>query len=160
MSLPPKPARDSAVDMAELVLPQDANPRGTAFGGRIVQWIDLCAGMAAARHTRRPVVTASMDDLHFHAPLKIGYQALLGARITGVFHTSMEIYVRVMAENPLTGERTLCTDAYLTFVALDDAGRPCEVPPLQLETPEEHEAFRRAQERREQRLQRSSSKRS
>ncbi|MHB8421119.1 MAG: acyl-CoA thioesterase [Myxococcales bacterium] len=145
--------------MAELVLPQDANPRGTAFGGKIVQWIDLCAGMAAARHTRRPVVTASMDDLHFHAPLEIGYQALLSARITAVFRSSMEIYVRVMAENPLTGERSLCTDAYLTFVALDDAGCPCEVPPLLLETPEERDAFQRAKERREVRLARSSSRR-
>ena len=159
MPLPPKPPRDSYVEMAELVLPQDTNPHGTAFGGKIVQWIDLCAGMAAARHTRRPVVTASMDDLHFHAPLKIGYHALLSARITAVFRSSMEIYVRVMAENPLTGERSLCTDAYLTFVALDASGCPCEVPPLALETPEERDAFQRAKERRELRLKRSSAPR-
>lgn len=159
MSLPGKPARESAVDMAELVLPQDANPRGTAFGGKIMQWIDLCAGMAAARHARRPVVTVSMDDLHFHVPLKIGYNALLSARITAVFKSSIEIYVRVMAEEPLTGARDLCTDAYVTFVALDDAGRPCEAPPLILETPEERAAFERAKERRGLRLKRSGSKR-
>ncbi len=141
--------------MAEVVLPQDANPNGTAFGGKIVQWIDLCAGVAAGRHCRRPVVTASMDDLHFHAPIKIGYVALLTAKITAVFRTSMEVSVRVMAENPLTGERSLCTSAFLTFVGLGPDGRPAEVPPLIVETPEERDAFERARERRAARLTRS-----
>ena len=155
MTLPGKPARDSLVEMAEVVLPQDANPHGTAFGGKIVQWIDLCAGMAAGRHCRLPVVTASMDDLHFHAPIKIGYFALLTSKVTAVFRSSMEISVRVMAENPLTGERNLCTSAYLTFVGLDDAGKPIDVPPLIVETPEEREALERAKERRAARLARS-----
>jgi acyl-CoA hydrolase len=159
VTLPGKPARESLVEMAELVLPQDANPRGTAFGGKIVQWIDLCAGLSAARHCRKSVVTVSMDDLHFHAPLRIGHTALLTGKITAVFRSSMEISVRVMAENPRTGERSLCTSAFLTFVALDDDGRPVEVPPLLLETPEEHEAFAQAKERRERRLQRSATRR-
>ncbi len=158
MTLPGKPARESVVEMAELVLPQDANPRGTAFGGRIVQWIDLCAGMSAARHCRRSVVTVSMDDLHFHAPLRIGHTALLTGKITAVFRSSIEISVRVMAENPRSGERSLCTSAFLTFVALDDDGRPVEVPPLILETPEEIEALARAKERRERRLLRSTAR--
>ncbi|MHB1845447.1 MAG: acyl-CoA thioesterase [Deltaproteobacteria bacterium] len=155
----PKPSRESAVEMAEVVLPQDANPHGTAFGGKIMQWIDLCAGMAAGRHARLPVVTVSMDDLHFHAPLRIGYFALLSARVTGVFRSSMEISVRVMAENPLTGERSLCTSAFVTFVATGPDGRPVEVPPLVLETPEEREAYARAKERRERRLERAVAKR-
>lgn len=155
MTVPGKPARDSVIEMAELVLPQDANPRGTAFGGRIVQWIDLCAGMSAGRHCRRSVVTVSMDDLHFHAPLRIGHNALLTGKITAVFRSSIEISVRVMAENPLSGERSLCTSAYLTFVALDDDGKPVDAPPLIVETPEERAAFEQAKERRERRLQRS-----
>ncbi len=154
-----KPARESVVEMAEVVLPQDANTHGTAFGGKIVQWIDLCAGMAAARHCRLPVVTASMDDLHFHAPLKIGHNALLTAKITAVFRSSMEISVRVMAENPLTGERSLCTSAYLTFVGLDAGGKPAEVPPLIAETPEELDAVARAKERRAARLSRAEQRR-
>ncbi len=154
-----KAARESAVEMAETVLPQDANTHGTAFGGKIVQWIDLCAGMVAGRHCRLPVVTVSMDDLHFHEPIKIGDFALLSGRLTAVFRSSMEISVRVMAENPLSGERRLCTSAYLTFVALSTDGRPVEVPPLVLETPEEQDAFERAKERRERRLQRASARR-
>lgn len=150
-----KPARESVVEMAEVVLPQDANPHGTAFGGKIAQWIDLCAGMAAGRHCRLSVVTVSMDDLHFHAPIKIGHFALLTSKITAVFRSSMEVSVRVMAENPLSGDRSLCTSAFLTFVALDPDGKPREVPPLILETPEERAAFAQAKERREHRLRRA-----
>jgi acyl-CoA hydrolase len=141
--------------MAEVVLPSDANVLGTAFGGRIVQWMDICAGMSAARHCRMPVVTVSIDDLHFHSPIRIGYVALLDARVTAAFHTSMEIEVVVMAENQLTGVRDLCTSAYLTFVALDAAGRPIAVPPLRVRTKAERARFDEAKERRERRLKRA-----
>jgi acyl-CoA hydrolase len=151
----PRPARESVASMAEVVLPSDANVHGTTFGGRIVQWMDLCAAMSAQRHCRLPVVTVSIDDLHFHAPIRIGYVALLDARVTAVFRTSMEIEVVVMAENPLTGERNLCTSAYLTFVALDQRGRPLQVPPLRLETKAERAMFEQAKERRERRLKRA-----
>jgi acyl-CoA hydrolase len=151
----PRPARDSVAAMAEVVFPSDANIQGTAFGGRIVQWMDLCAGMSAARHCRLPVVTVSIDDLHFHAPIRIGYVALLDARVTAVFRTSMEIEVVVMAENQLTGDRDLCTSAYMTFVAIDTTGRPVEVPPLRIESKAERAHFAEAKERRERRLKRA-----
>jgi acyl-CoA hydrolase len=151
----PKPARESVAEMAEAVLPSDANPMGTAFGGKIVQWIDLCGALSAQRHCRSPVVTVSMDDLHFHAPIRIGDVALLTSKVTGAFHSSMEVEVTVTAENPVSGETRLCTTAFLTFVALDDVGRPTEVPPLLVETPEEHAALAQAKERRTARLARA-----
>jgi acyl-CoA hydrolase len=128
---------------------------GTAFGGKIVQWLDLCAALSAQRHCRSPVVTVSMDDLHFHAPIRIGDFALLTSKVTAAFHTSMEVEVRVDAETPVSGETRLCTTAYLTFVALDNQGRPTEVPPLLVETPEEHKAQQQAHERRTARLARA-----
>jgi acyl-CoA hydrolase len=141
--------------MAEVVLPSDANTMGTAFGGKIVQWLDLCAGLSAQRHCRTSVVTVSMDDLHFHAPIRIGDVALIASKVTAAFHSSMEIEVTVTAENPISGENRLCTTAYLTFVALDDVGRPTEVPPLLTETPEERQAFDAASQRRVARLARA-----
>jgi acyl-CoA hydrolase len=141
--------------MAEVVLPSDANVMGTAFGGRIMQWMDICGAISAQRHCRLPVVTVSIDDLHFHAPIRIGSIALLDAKVTAAFRTSMEVEVVVMAENPLTGDRDLCTSAYLTFVALDSKGRPAEVPPLRVETKVERALFEEAKERRERRLKRA-----
>jgi acyl-CoA hydrolase len=152
---PAKPARESVAEMAEAVLPSDANPMGTAFGGKIVQWIDLCAALSAQRHCRSPVVTVSMDDLHFHAPIRIGDVALLTSKVTAAFRSSMEVEVTVMAENPVTGETRLCTSAYLTFVALDETGRPTRVPPLLVESAEERHAFALANERRAARLSRA-----
>jgi acyl-CoA hydrolase len=151
----PRPARTSVASMAEVVLPSDANVMGTAFGGRIMQWMDICGAISAQRHCRLPVVTVSIDDLHFHAPIRIGSIALLDAKVTAAFRTSMEVEVVVMAENPLTGDRDLCTSAYLTFVALDSRGRPAEVPPLRLETKVERALFEEAKERRERRLERA-----
>jgi acyl-CoA hydrolase len=141
--------------MAEVVLPSDANVMGTAFGGRIMQWMDICGAISAQRHCRLPVVTVSIDDLHFHAPIHIGSIALLDAKVTAAFRTSMEVEVVVMAENPLTGDRDLCTSAYLTFVALDSRGRPAAIPPLRLETKVERAQFEEAKERRDRRLKRA-----
>jgi acyl-CoA hydrolase len=151
----PQPARLSRAETAELILPSDTNVHGTAFGGRVVQWMDLCSSMAAGRHCRQPVVTVSIDDLHFHGPMRLGEFALLSARVTAAFRTSMEVECTVMAENPTSGEKRLCTSAFLTFVALDAKSRPLEVPPLLLETDEERRNFAEAGERRAARLARA-----
>lgn len=150
--LAPKSPRDSEVVMTQMILPPDANNLNAAFGGKVMQWIDICAAIAAQRHCRQVVVTASMDDLHFHAPIKVGWTATLHSRVLATFKTSMEVGVTVHAENPLTGERHLTTSALLTFVALDKDGKRVPVPPLVLNTEEEQVAFREAEERRAQRI--------
>lgn len=143
---------ESATEMVQIVLPSDANALGAAFGGSVMGWIDICAAVAAQRHSRQLVVTASMDDLHFHAPIKVGWTVTLKARVVAAFRSSMEIGVTVHAENIQTGERTLTTSALLTFVALDKDGKKLPVPPLALETDEERKAAEEAQARRAERL--------
>ncbi|AKF80884.1 acyl-CoA thioesterase [Myxococcus sp. MISCRS1] len=150
--LTPKRAKDTEVVMTQLILPPDANNLNAAFGGKVMEWIDICGAVAAQRHCRQVVVTASMDDLHFHAPIKVGWVALLHSRVLAAFRTSMEVGVTVHAENPLTGERTLTTSALLTFVAIDKDGKRVPVPPLLMESDTEKEAFREAEARRAQRL--------
>jgi acyl-CoA hydrolase len=142
-------------EMAEILLPGDTNVHGTAFGGKIVQWMDLCSSMAAGRYCRKPVVTVSIDELHFHAPIRVGEVALLSARLTAAFRTSMEVECVVLAENYQTGEKRLCTSAFLTFVALDAQSRPLEVEPMQPETDEERRVFEEAKQRRADRLKRA-----
>lgn len=148
----PKSPRDSEVVMTQMILPSDANPLNAAFGGRVMEWIDICGGVAAQRHCRRNVVTASMDELHFHAGIKVGWIVILRARVIAAFHTSMEVGVTVTAENPLTGEHHLTTSALLTFVALSADGHREAVPQLLLETEEERRAAQDAQRRRELRI--------
>jgi acyl-CoA hydrolase len=148
-----KPAAQSRVEVNHLVMPGDANAHGTAFGGVVMQWTDLAAGMSAMRHTRLPVVTAAIDQLSFLAPVRIGHQVILLAQVNAVFATSLEVGVEVLAEDPLTGERQKCCDAYLTFVALGADKRPTAVPPLLAETEEEKRRERDARVRRESRLQ-------
>jgi acyl-CoA hydrolase len=150
--LAPKSPRDSQVTMTQMILPSDANPVNAAFGGRVMEWIDICGAVAAQRHCRQVVVTASMDDLHFHAAIKVGWIVSLHARLIAAFRTSMEVGVTVTAENPLTGEQHLTTSALLTFVALDQQGHRLPVPPLQLESEEERAAFQEADRRRAERL--------
>jgi acyl-CoA hydrolase len=150
--LAPKSARDSEVVMTQMILPSDANPVNAAFGGKVMEWIDVCGAIAAQRHCRQVVVTASMDDLHFHAPIKVGWNVTLHARVIATFRTSMEVGVTVTAENPMTGDKHLTTSALLTFVALTAEGKKVPVPPLKLETEQEHEAFREAEQRRQDRL--------
>ncbi|MBX7113733.1 MAG: acyl-CoA thioesterase [Myxococcaceae bacterium] len=152
--MPPKAARDTAVEMTQMILPSDANPANAAFGGRVMEWIDICGAIAAQRHCRQTVVTASMDDLHFHAPIRVGWIVTLRARMLAAFHTSMEVGVTVHAENPLTGEKAITTSALLTFVALARDGSKVLVPPLLLETEEEKKASAAAHERRQERLSR------
>jgi acyl-CoA hydrolase len=132
----PRPAADSRAEVNHIVLPGEANSLGAAYGGHVMSWIDMTGAIAAQRHCRMTAVTASMDDLHFHAPIRVGWIAVLHARVLAAFNTSMEVGVTMHAENPRTGEKTLTTSALLTFVALDDKGVRGTVPPLLLVTPE------------------------
>ncbi len=147
-----KLATSSRVEMAQIVLPGDANALGTAFGGRVVQWMDLAAAVAARRHARTPCVTISIDQLTFLAPIKIGEIVLIYAQVNAVFGTSMEIGVEVVVEDPETETRTKCCDAFLTFVALGPDGKPTRAPLLLSTTDEELERVRQAEGRRAARL--------
>jgi acyl-CoA hydrolase len=147
-----KTPRATRVVMTETVLPGDGNPLGTAFGGKIAQWIDIAAAIACQRHCRKRVVTASMDDLHYLLPIKVGMIVELRSQVNAVFRTSMEAGVRIESEDPLTGERRHVCTAYLTFVAQDDKGQPVEVPPLEAENDEDRRRAHDAHERRRIRL--------
>lgn len=138
--------------MTEIVLPSDANALGTIFGGKIMSWIDIAGAIAAGRHARRVVVTASIDALHFVAPVKVGHVVQIKAMVNFTSRTSMEVGVRVDSENPLTGEMTHTSTAYATFVALDDHGRPAPVPKIAPESADEKRRFEEAKKRREARI--------
>ncbi|MEE2779361.1 MAG: acyl-CoA thioesterase [Myxococcota bacterium] len=142
----------SSVEMNQIVLPVHANSIGTAFGGVIMSWIDVCAAMAATRHARRVVVTASMDAVDFMEPVHVGDHVCLRSVVNAVGRSSMEVGVRVEAEDPLTGRRVHAVSAYLTFVAIDDAGTPTPVPPLEPETTGERLRMEEAAVRRTKRL--------
>ena len=147
-----KPVRESRVQMIEHTLPQDANPHGSVLGGRVMHLIDMAAAMAALRHARNTVITAAVDSLSFLNPILVGQFILLRASVNRVFTTSMEVGVRVLSENPITGEQLHTSSAYLTFVAIDEEGRPTSVIPVIPETEEEKRRYREAGERREVRL--------
>jgi len=147
-----KPASASRVETTHLVMPPDANGHGTAFGGIVMQWIDVAASMAAMRHARLPVVTASVDQLNFLAPLRLGDMAVLLARVNATFGTSLEVEVEVLSEHPTTGVRERCCDAFLTFVAVDGDGRPTRVPQVLCETEDERARAKQAGARRQARL--------
>ena len=144
--------RASRVETVQLVLPGLTNVHGTIFGGILMQWIDIAAGISAGRHAGGPVVTASMDRLHFIEPVNLGEIVTLQAQVNFAAHTSMEVGVRVLAESRPGGERRQATRAYLTFVAIDYAGRPRPVPPVRAETSEEKRRFSEAARRRTERL--------
>lgn len=147
-----KLASTSKVEMTQLVMPSDANALGTAFGGRVMQWTDLAAAMAAMRHARGSVVTASIDQLAFLAPIRVGQMVILRAQVNAVFGSSMEVEVNVAAEDPASGERRHCCEAFLTFVALGPEGKPTRAPLLLTETEEEEQRAHDAAGRRAERL--------
>lgn len=153
-SMDPRPPSASRVEATHIVFPADANPQGSAFGGKVFAWCDLAAGLAAHRHSRRQVVTVGMDDLDFVRPIRVGQIVILKAQVNATFSTSMEVGVRVETEEIKTGERQHVLTVYMTFVALDDAGRPTAVPPVVPETDEERRRFAEAIERRRVRLER------
>ncbi|KUG22330.1 acyl-coa hydrolase [hydrocarbon metagenome] len=143
---------ESAVIMAQLMNPEDANPAGNVHGGAVMKLIDNAAGCAAARHARSNVVTASIDRLDFYNPVFVGDLVTIKASLNFVGKTSMELGVRVEAENLLTGQVRHTASAYLTFVALDSNGRPLHLSPLIIETDEEKRRNQQARDRRITRL--------
>ncbi len=140
-------------EMTWIVMPSQANALGTVFGGQIMAWIDVCAAVSCQRFARSTVVTASMDNLLFRAPVKQGQVVVLRASVNAAWNTSMEVGVRVESEDPMTGERIHTSTAYLTFVALDDQGKKKRVPKLVAETPDEARRCENAERRRQRRLQ-------
>ena len=150
----PKTQGESTTLMTEYVLPQHANALGNVFGGQIMAWVDLCAAIAAQRHSGRVAVTAFVDDLKFEQPVKVGEVVRLRARVTATFRTSMELEVDVEGEDSRTGKRWPCVSALLTFVAIDDAGKPTPVPPLALDSDETRASQRAGESRRQARLSR------
>lgn len=146
-----RPVTASEVVMTELVLPGHTNSLDSIFGGVVMSWIDICGAIAAQRHSQKEVVTASIDKLNFLAPVKKGWVVNLRARVNFVSRTSMEVGVRVEAENPKTGESFHTASAFLTFVALGSDGKPAQAPQLILETDEDHRRFEAARLRHEER---------
>ncbi len=146
--LPAKSVAESQIIMTEMVLPSDTNALGTIFGGKVVSLIDIAAAMAAGKHARSVVVTASIDALHFVAPVKLGEYVHIKASVNYAGRTSMEVGVRVDKENPLTGEMKHTATAYLTFVALDSDGKPKPVPPVAPATDRERRRYEAAKIRR------------
>jgi acyl-CoA hydrolase len=147
-----KTVKDSQVQMVEIVFPNDANPLGNVFGGRVMQLIDIVGSISAMRHARSAVITASMDRLDFVRPAYVGEILILNASVNYVAHTSMEVGVKVMAENPLNGERRHTGSAYLTYVSIDASGKPNLLPPIIAETEEEKRRHGEAAARRAERL--------
>jgi acyl-CoA hydrolase len=152
MDLTPKRADESATEMVQVVLPNDANPLGFILGGTVMHLIDIAGAIACHRHSRTLLVTAAVDDLQFLHSIKVGDLIILKSRVTCVFTTSLEVQVDVFSEETLTGRRQLTSRAFLTFVGVDREGRRVRVPPLLVETEEERRVCDAAKERRAARL--------
>ena len=148
----PKSPVESEVNMTELVLPQHTNELGTVFGGMVMSWVDIAAAICAQRHAGKQVVTASVDAMQFKAPVRLGWILMLKASVNNVWKTSCEVGVRVMAENPKSGEIFHTATAYVTMVALDGMGRPTTMPPLKVESEEQKRRFDDAEARKKARL--------
>lgn len=151
-----KSVSESAADAVQVVLPNDTNPLGNVLGGRVMHWIDMIAAVVAYRHSKRPVVTALMERLEFHSPIRLGQIAILKAAVNYVGRTSMEVGVEVYAEDPMSGKRHHTSSAILTYVALDDSGKPTPVPPLLAEKAEEKRRYQEGEKRYQERKQRRS----
>lgn len=150
--LTPRPVRESVSEYSELALPNDANALGFLLGGRVMHLVDMAGALAAMRHARLPVVTASFDHMSFLHPVHIGQLVILHSSVNRVFRSSMEVGVKVFVEDLLTGERRHTSSAYLTFVAIDAEGRPVDAPPVIPETEEEKRRYEEAGRRRTYRL--------
>jgi acyl-CoA hydrolase len=147
-----KRAAQSQVEMVEVVLPNDANLLGNILGGKVMHLIDMAGAIAATRHSRSVMVTVSVDNLDFVNPVRVGQLIILHAKVTRAFHTSIEVAVRVYSEDFITGQRRQTSSAFVTYVALDKAGRPEKIPPVIPQTAEERREYREAQARRRHRL--------
>ena len=149
-----KAPRLSEVEMTELVLPNDTNLLGNRLGGKLMHWIDIAGAMAASRHSNKTVATVALDSLDFRHPSRVGELVILKAKLTWTGKTSMEVSVNVYSENIKSGKTILTNQAYITFVALDNEGKPSPVPSLIPETEEEKKCFVEAEIRRGERLKR------
>lgn len=147
-----RPVRESVTEYTEFALPNDANHLGNLLGGKVMHLVDITGAMAAMRHARRPVVTASIDYMTFLHPVNIGQLLILRASVNRVFRTSMEVGVKVFVEDLTTGTQRHTSSAYVTFVALDEDGKPAEAPQVIPETAEEKRRWEEAGERRRYRL--------
>jgi acyl-CoA hydrolase len=156
MDLTPKRAAESATEMVQVVLPNDANALGFILGGTVMHLIDIAGAIACHRHTRSLLVTAAVDGLEFLHSIRVGDLIILKSRVTCVFTTSLEVQVDVFSEETLTGRRQLTSRAFLTFVAIDRDGGRVRVPPLLIETDDERRVCDEAHARRVQRLKRKS----
>jgi acyl-CoA hydrolase len=148
----PKSPADSLIVMTELVLPNDTNLFGNLMGGRLMYWMDIAAALAAQKHCNVPCVTASVDNISFENPIKLGNSVHIEAKITRAFTTSMEIHLRVWGEDLTQQFKYKSNEAYYTFVALDPNRKPRPVPPVQINNEEEKKLFDGALRRRQLRL--------
>src|SRR6516164_5308127 len=148
-NLVPRPVGDSQSEMNEIVLPNDTNPLGALLGGRLMHWIDLAGALAAHRHSRNYVITASIDHLDFWTPVHVGDLVVLRSSVNRVFHSSMEVGVKVWVENYLTDTCQHVSSAYLTFVAVDAGGKRVPVPAVVPESEEQQRRYKDAGRRRE-----------
>ena len=142
-----KTPKESEVTMRQMVMPGDTNAHGTIFGGVVMSWIDIAAAMCASKHCNNPVVTVHVDNIEFRSPINIGSHVLIKASMNYAGNTSMIIGVKVVSENPYTEESRMTTKAYLTFVSIDEFGKPKAVPKLKPETEDEKRRYTNAQER-------------
>jgi acyl-CoA hydrolase len=149
---PPKTTRASRINIAQLMQPEHANNLGNVHGGWIMKLVDEAGALACMRHAQRRVVTVAVDSMVFREPIKIGDLVILNAEVTYTGRTSMESEVQVIAEDPITGERTHTNTAYLVYVALDDMGRPTSVPGLITENDEEKQRMEQAKKRQAHRI--------
>ena len=153
----PKRWQDSTAETVQVVLPNDSNPLGFILGGTVMHLIDITGAIACHRHTNTLALTAGVDSLDFIHPIKVGDLIILKSRVNCAFTTSLEVEVEVFSESiTKERERQLTSHAYLTFVSLDENGKPTEVPPLLIETPEDEQRCREAHVRRDERLKRKS----
>jgi acyl-CoA hydrolase len=147
-----KPASDSRVRTTEMVLPNDTNPLNNMMGGRVMHLMDVVAAISAQKHSGRIVVTASVDNISFRAPIALGDIVTLEAQVSRAFNSSMEVFIRVYSENHSKGSRVNTNEAFFTFVAVDQSGNPIAVPDVVPETKEEEKLYAGALQRRELRL--------
>jgi acyl-CoA hydrolase len=144
-----KKASESLTVMTEVVLPNDTNTLGNLMGGKLLHWMDICGAISAHRHCKRVVVTASVNNVSFSGPIKLGSIVTLQAKVSRAFSTSMEVFIDVWIEDSVTGERLKCNEAIYTFVAVDQNGAPLPVPEVIPETDEEKQRYEGALRRRQ-----------
>ena len=137
----PKTAKETLSVSTEIVLPNDTNTLGNLMGGRLLHWMDICAAISAHRHCRRVVVTASVNNVSFNQPVKLADIVTLQAKVSRAFSSSMEVFIDVWVENHTNGDKTKCNEAIYTFVAVDQAGYPINVPELVPESEEEKQRY-------------------